>query len=98
MSGKGKKHKRGERGSIEEIIVAKKQNMDAASPDPKVQGNSTHNEEGYNPNEENEISLKEVMQLLQNVQQTLQEMRVENKNLTNELRELKANRSTNSQP
>ena len=72
MSGKGKKHKRGERGSIEEeIIVAKKQNIEAASPDPKVQGNSTHSEEGCYPNEENEISLKEVMLLLQNVQQTL---------------------------
>ena len=91
MSGKGKKHKRGERGSIEEeIIVAKKQNMEAASSDLKVQGNSTHSEEGCYPNEENEISLKEVMLLLQNVQQTLQEMRAENRNSTNELRELKA--------
>ena len=91
MSGKGKKHNWGERGSIEEeIIVPKKQNMEAASPDPKVQGNSTHSEEGCYPNEENEISLKEVMLLLQNVQQTLQEMRAENRNSMNELRELKA--------
>lgn len=91
MSGKGRKHKRGERGSVEEEInVAKKQNMEAASQDSEVHDSSAHGEEGLQSSKENEISLKEVVQLLQNVQQTLQEMRAENRNVANELRELKA--------
>ena len=91
MSGKGRKHKRGERGSVEEEInVAKKQNMEAASKDPEIHDSRAHGEEGDQSSKETEISLKEVVQLLQKVQQTLQEMRAENRNVANELRELKA--------
>ena len=89
MSGKGKKHKRGDRGSIEEEInAAKKQNMEAASPETTAE-DYTHNEDDGEQNEENEISLKEIVQLLQNVQQTLDEMRAESRNMADEIRELK---------
>ena len=72
------------------INVVKKQNMEAASQGSEVHDSSAHGEEGLQSSKENEISLKEVVQLLQNVQQTLQEMRAENRNVANELRELKA--------
>ena len=91
MSGKGRKHKRGDRGSIEEEInTAKKQNMaEAVSPEKKVE-DDTYKEDACDQNKENEINLKEIMQLLQNVQQTLQEMRAESRNMADEMRELKA--------
>ncbi len=55
MSGKGQKHKRGERGSVEEEInIAKKQNMEAASQDPEVHNSSAHGEEGHQPSSEKE--------------------------------------------
>ena len=90
MSSKGKKHKRGDRGSTEEeISVAKKQNMEEASSETK-KDDSTFGEDACESNEENEASLKEIMHLLQNVQQTLQEMRAESRNMADEMKELKA--------
>lgn len=90
MSSKGKKHKRGDRGSTEEeISVAKKQNMEEASSETK-KDDSTLGEDACESNEENEASLKEIMHLLQNVQQTLQEMRAESRNMADEMKELKA--------
>ena len=90
MSGKGKKHKRGARGSIEEDnSIAKKQNMAAVEGESKVE-DSAMSEGSCEQNEEEEISLKEIMTLLQNVEQTLQEMRVESRSMADEIRELKA--------
>ena len=90
MSGKGKKHKRGARGSIEEEnSIAKKQNMATAEGESKVEDSAT-SEGSCEQNEEKEISLKEIMKLLQNVQLTLQEMRTESRSMADEMRELKA--------
>ena len=90
MSGKGKKHKRGARGSIEEDnSIAKKQNMAAVEGELKVE-DSAMSEGSCEQNEEEEISLKEIMTLLQNVEQTLQEMRAESRSMADEMRELKA--------
>ena len=90
MSGKGKKHKRRARGAIEEEnSIAKKQNMAAIEGESKVE-DSTMSEGSCEQNEEEEISLKEIMTLLQNVEQTLQEMRAESRSMADEMRELKA--------
>ena len=90
MSGKGKKHKRGARGSIEEEnSIAKKQNMATAEGESNVEDSAT-NEGSCEQNEEKEISLKEIMKLLENVQLTLQEMRTESRSMADEMRELKA--------
>ena len=90
MSGKGKKHKRGARGSIEEDnSIAKKQNMAAVEGESKVE-DTAMSEGSCEQNEEEEISLKEIMTLLQNVEQTLQEMPAESRSMADEMRELKA--------
>ena len=58
--------------------------MEEASSQTK-KDNSTFGEDAYESNEENEASLKEIMHLLQNVQQTLQEMRAESRNMADEM-------------
>ena len=90
MSRKGKKYKHGDRGSIEEEnSVAKKQNMAAAKGEWRVEDSPT-SEGSCEQNEEKEISLKEIMKLLQNVEQTLKEMRAESRSMADEMKELKA--------
>lgn len=77
MPGKGKKQTRRERLNRRKNKRRQETRPEAASQNPEVHDSSTHGGEGRKPSEEKEISLKEVVQLLQNVQQTLQEMRVE---------------------
>ena len=67
MSGKGK-HKRGARGSIEEEnSITKKKNMETTEGESKFEDSAT-SEGSCEQNEEKEISLEEIMKLLQNVE------------------------------
>lgn len=88
MSNKGKKHKRGDRGSFEEensVSIAKKQNMAANLDESSKEEGAIESEE-----EEEETSLEEIKSLLVGVQQTLLDMRTENRRMAAEITELKS--------
>lgn len=88
MSNKGKKHKRGDRGSFEEensVSIAKKQNMAANLDESSKEEGAIESEE-----EEEEINLEEIKSLLVGVQQTLLDMRTENRRMAAEITELKS--------
>ena len=88
MSNKGKKHKRGDRGSVEEensVSIAKKQNMAANLDESSKEEGAIESEE-----EEEETSLEEIKSLLVGVQQTLLDMRTENRRMAAEIPELKS--------
>jgi myosin heavy subunit len=88
MFNKGKKHKRGDRGSFEEensVSIAKKQNMAANLDESSKEEGAIESEE-----EEEETSLEEIKSLLVGVQQTLLDMRTENRRMAAEITELKS--------
>ena len=88
MTNKGKKHKRGDRGSTEEEnSTAKKQNM--AECEANLDDNN-EGEDAFKPSEEKETSLKDIKGMLVGVQQTLLEMQTENRRTAAELTELKS--------
>ena len=89
MINKGKKHKRGDRGSIEEEnSVAKKQNM--AACEANLDESSTDEGAIESEEEEEETSIEEIKSLLVGVQQTLLDMQTENRRMAAELTELKS--------
>ena len=88
MSNKGKKHKRGDRGSFEgenSVSIAKKQNMAANLDESSKEEGAIESEE-----EEEETSLEEIKSLLVGVQQTLLDMQTENRRMAAEITELKS--------
>ena len=92
MTKKGRKHKRGDRGSTEEEnSIAKKQNM--AASEVTLEDNT---EDAFESSEENETSLKEIKGLLEGVQKTLLIMQTENRTMAAELTELKSSFSKQS--
>ena len=94
MTNKGKKHKRGDRGSTEdEISIAKKQNMAAREANLD---DSSKDESATVSTEEKETSLEEIKGLLEGVQRTLVEMRTDNRRMADELTELKSSFNTHS--
>ena len=94
MTNKGKKHKRGDRGSTEdEISNAKKQNMAAREANLD---DSSKDESATVSTEEKETSLEEIKGLLEGVQRTLVEMRTDNRRMEDELTELKSSFNTHS--
>ena len=94
MSNKGKKHKRGGRGSTEdEISIAKKQNMVAREANLD---DSSKDESSTASTKEKETSLEEIKGLLEGVQRTLLEMRTDNRRMAAELTELKSSFNTHS--
>ena len=94
MTNKGKKHKRGDRGSTEdEISNAKKQNMAAREANLD---DSSKDESATVSTEEKETSLEEIKGLLEGVQRTLVEMRTDNRRMADELTELKSSFNTHS--
>ena len=89
MSNKGRKHKRGDRGSFEEensVSIAKKQNMAANLDESSKEEGAIESEE----EEEEETSLEEIKSLLVGVQQTLLDMWTENRRMAAEITELKS--------
>ena len=94
MTNKGKKHKRGDRGSTEdEISIAKKQNMAAREANLD---DSSKDESATVSTEEKETSLEEIKGLLEGVQRTLVEMWTDNRRMADELTELKSSFNTHS--
>ena len=94
MTNKGKKHKRGDRGSTEdEISIAKKQNMAAREANLD---DSSKDESATVSTKEKETSLEEIKGLLEGVQRTLVEMRTDNRRMADELTELKSSFNTHS--
>ena len=93
MTNKGKKHKRGDRGSTEDISIAKKQNMAAREANLD---DSSKDESATVSTEEKETSLEEIKGLLEGVQRTLVEMRTDNRRMADELTELKSSFNTHS--
>ena len=94
MTNKGKKHKRGDRGSTEdEISIAKKQNMAAREANLD---DGSKDESATVSTEEKETSLEEIKGLLEGVQRTLVEMWTDNRRMADELTELKSSFNTHS--